>query len=387
MGFPTLVNTVQAPGIAGDFADANPRWTVDAGEAAFVVGLGGLVVGTFAWADPTNQFLTNSGNGAPTGFIHRDQQSIIYIYLADDTLLVPQGYQTTVFNGGSFWVKNAGTSTAAIGNTAYANNSNGQITFGPAGSPPTSASVTAQLYANLITDATLAANSITAGSISGTTLTVTSIAAGTVLAAGQSLSGGSAGTGYVDASTTIVSQLTGTAGSTGTYTVSISQNVTSTAIAVSGGGLTVTTMGTGTVAIGQTATASGNLAAGTVITAVGTGTGTNTGTYALSAAPTTAGSSIAVTLSGGTLDVTAVASGVLNINDTITGGTIAAGTYLQSFVAGSGTLGGTGNYLVNTSTTSASGTVTVAAGTATKWVASSVGAPGEVVKMTSHLNG
>jgi len=156
---------------------------------------------------------------------------------------------------------------------------------------------------------------------------------------------------------------------------------------VTGGGLTVTTMGTGTVAVGQTATAVSNLAAGTTITAFGTGNGTNTGTYALSLAPTTPAAGVAVTLSGGTLIVTAVGSGVLNINDTVTGGTIAAGTYLQSFVAGSGTLGGTGNYLVNTSTTSASGTVTVAAGTATKWVAQSVGAPGELVKMTTWLLG
>ena len=387
MGFPRQVNVVAAPAVLGDFCDISPRSTVDASTGAFVAGPNGLAVGRFAWADPTNTILNNTGSGAPAGFVRRDQQGIITQYLADDTLTIAPGFPTTCFNAGGFWAYNNGTTTSAIGNTVYAGNADGSVTFNVAGTPPTSASVTAQLYANLVTAATLAANSITAGAISGTTLTVTSIAAGTVLAAGQILGGGSAGTGYVDTNTTIVSQLTGTAGGVGTYTVSISQNVTSVAMTVTGGGMTVTSMGTGTVAVGQTATASGNLAAGTTVTAVGTGTGTNTGTYALSAAPTTAGAGVAVTMSGGTLAVTAVASGTLYINDTVTGGTIAAGTYLQSFIAGSGSLGGVGSYLVNTSTTSASGTVTVVAGTATKWVASSIGAPGELVKITTWLNG
>ncbi len=387
MGFPRQVNVLAAPAVLGDFCDSNPRATVDSGTGAFVAGANGVSVGTFAWADAANQTVSNTGYGAPTGFVRRDQQSIITTYLADDTLLIAQGFPVTVFNEGGFWVLNTGTTTSAIGNKAYANNATGQITFNVTGTPPTSASVTAQLYANLITDATLAANSITAGAISGTTLTVTTIAAGTVLAPGQTLSGGSSSVGYVDTNTVIVSQLTGTAGSTGTYTVSISQNVLSTAIGVSGGGMTVTTMGTGTVSLGQIAVAAGNLTAGTVVSGIGTGTGTNTGTYAISLPPSTAGASISVTLGGGTLVVTAVASGALAVNDSISGGTIAAGTYITSFIPGSGSLGGVASYLVNTATTSASGTVTVAAGTETKWVASSIGAPGELVKMTSWLNG
>lgn len=62
------------------------------------------------------------------------------------------------------------------------------------------------------------------GSISGTTLTVTAVGSGT-LAYGAMITG----TG-VTAGTLIVSQLTGTTGSTGTYTVSISQTVSSTAM-------------------------------------------------------------------------------------------------------------------------------------------------------------
>lgn len=64
------------------------------------------------------------------------------------------------------------------------------------------------------------------GSIAGTTLTVTSVSTGTP-AAGMVLRGAG-----VTAGTTIVSQLTGTAGKTGTYQVSASQTVASTAIAL-----------------------------------------------------------------------------------------------------------------------------------------------------------
>jgi hypothetical protein len=62
------------------------------------------------------------------------------------------------------------------------------------------------------------------GSISGTTLTVSAVTDGTIVA-GATVTG----TG-VTAGTLIVSQLTGTTGSAGTYTVSVSQAVSSTAI-------------------------------------------------------------------------------------------------------------------------------------------------------------
>ena len=69
------------------------------------------------------------------------------------------------------------------------------------------------------------ANSATfTASISGTTMTVSAIATG-ALAVGQIVSGVS-----VTQYTTITAQLTGTAGSTGTYTVSYSQTVSSTSM-------------------------------------------------------------------------------------------------------------------------------------------------------------
>lgn len=58
------------------------------------------------------------------------------------------------------------------------------------------------------------------GSISGTTLTITAVGHGT-LAAGQLLLG--TGSGAIVTNTTVVEQLTGSVGGTGTYSVSVSQ--------------------------------------------------------------------------------------------------------------------------------------------------------------------
>ena len=90
------------------------------------------------------------------------------------------------------------------------------------------------------------------------------------------------------------------------------------------------------------------------------------------------------TTSGGTLTVSAVASGALANGNVISGSGITAGTYILRGITG---VGGTGTYLVSVSQTASSTAVTVAAGVETKWVALSVGAPGELVKMSTHLLG
>lgn len=377
MGFPRQINVVAAPAVVGDFCDSNPRSTVDSGAGAFVAGPNGLAVGLFAWADPTNVMLNNYGPGAPTGFIHRDQQALITAFLGDDSMVIPAGYQATAFNAGGFWVYNSGSTTTAIGQTAYANNSTGAVTFGTAGSPPTSASVTGAIAANTTSAGSIALNSVT-GSLSVVagvpTLTVTAVVTG-ALAPGQTLSG----TG-VDPATTIVSQTSGTTGGAGVYVVSVAQTVASGTITSSGATLTVGGTITGTFLVGQALTGTG-VTTGTTITSAISGTG-GAGTYAVSIAQTT--TSTAITASGGTLTVSAVGSGALALNDTISGAGVTAGTYISGFITGTGS---TGTYAVSVGQTVASETITVAAGTATKWVAASINAPGELVKMTTWVNG
>jgi hypothetical protein len=208
----------------------------------------------------------------------------------------------------------------------------------------TAVSVTGSIAPNVVTGS-IAVNSFT-GSLAGTTLTASAIISG-VLAPNQGISGASIING-----TTIVRQLTGTTGGVGTYQVSISQNVSSTTILASGGGLTVTGVTSGTLAVGQTLTGTG-VVANTKIIALGTGAG-GTGNYAVDVSQTAASETI--TASGGTLTVSAVASGTLAVGDVIAGTGVTLGTSITALVSGTG---GTGTYLVSLGQTALSQTITV----------------------------
>ncbi|SDR17526.1 phage cement protein [Paraburkholderia tuberum] len=297
MGFPRYVNTQAAPAVVGDFCDSNPRATLNAGEGKFVAGPEGVYVGRFVWQD--GRVLNNYGAGAPSGFIHREQQALIVDWLAEASLKVQPGYGVTAFTAGGFWVRNDGDATATRDQAAYANNSNGKIRFDENWA---AASVTGQIDPNVVT-----------GSIDGDTLTVAAVTSG-VLAVDQTISG----TGIADG-TTIIALGTGTGGA-GTYTVDTPQDVADTQI----------------------------------------------------------------TASGGVLTVTAVDSGELAVGDTLTGAGVAEGTAITALLTGTG---GDGTYAVNIGQTVAAGDLTVETGTATKWVAASDGAPGELVKMTTWVTG
>ncbi len=202
---------------------------------------------------------------------------------------------------------------------------------------------TGVIAANVVTG-TINPNAVT-GSIAGTTLTVSAVATG-VLAAGQTISGSG-----IAAGTTIVAQLTGTAGSTGTYQVSVSQTVGSTSITASGGGLTVSAVVSGTLAVGQTLTGSG-VTTGTTITALGTGTG-GTGTYAVNDSQTVGSESI--TANGGTLTASAV-TGTLAVGDVIAGAGVTLGNHITAAITGTG---GSGTYFVSVGDTVGSEAMTV----------------------------
>lgn len=136
------------------------------------------------------------------------------------------------------------------------------------------------------TGAIAAGTSSVTASIAGTVMTVTAQSAGSLFP-GQTISG----TG-VTAGTTIVNQLTGTAGGTGTYTVSVTQTVASTTIAATStnGLLTVSAVASGTLAVGQTVLGSTTLA-NTTITQKLTGTG-GTGIYVVSLTQTVASTAL-----------------------------------------------------------------------------------------------
>lgn len=263
-----------APAVEGDFCDANPRHSVDAGPGGLVAGAAGLVVGRFAWwnasavdANGAPAIANNFGSGPVTGFVHREMQASITAYLAEAGMTILPGQNVTLMSSGGYWVKNRGTTEALVGQKCYANFADGGATFAATGSP-NNASVTGSVAAST--------GSFT-GSINNNIMTITGVTSGVVVPGGT-ISGTN-----VAAGTQVVSQLTPlltgeTTGGIGRYAVNIGeQTVASTAIAETYGTMTVTAVGSGTLGVGANLSGT-NVVAGTAITALGTGAG-GTGTY------------------------------------------------------------------------------------------------------------
>jgi len=130
---------------------------------------------------------------------------------------------------------------------------------------------------------------------------------------------------------------------------------------ISGTTLTVTVMQSGTIAVGQAIFGQG-IAQNSVITALGTGSG-GVGTYTVSDSQTVASTAInsvaspaivTGSISGTTLTVSAVTSGTLKIGQTIEGTGVTDGTIITAFGTGSG---GAGTYTVSASQTVSSTTI------------------------------
>jgi hypothetical protein len=135
MTFQTAINVQQAPAVAGDFASANPRNSMISRPGGFVAGTNGVTVGLFVWQDTsTGTILANTGTGAPNGFMHREMNATNYTYLSNGTMLIPanQGIGG-MFDAGDFWCKNAGAGSVTVGQKAFANNTNGTISFANTG--------------------------------------------------------------------------------------------------------------------------------------------------------------------------------------------------------------------------------------------------------------
>lgn len=216
MGFQTRVNLQPAPAVAGDFAGTNPRMSVTAPPGGFTAApdypsvFGGplteaLIVGRFAWFNyatddsvvdgqlpagglASNYFRPNS----VIGFVHREDQTVITRFLSESRVGVQQGFPVTGIVQGDVWADFGGGTPAAAGKVVYADPVTGKASVDVAGN-----SVTITTTASVATTGVL-------------TVTVT----GGVLAAGQVVQNAALG---LPPGTFIVSQLTGSAGSTGTY--------------------------------------------------------------------------------------------------------------------------------------------------------------------------
>lgn len=258
--FQQFVNTQPAPGQPGDFAGAQLRasatapsygWQAAPDVATPAGAVPAVTIGNFAWGIPTNgDPLVNgvlAGYYQPLavlGFVHREQRNgqLLTNFLQASRYTMQAGYEVDIQSRGEFWA-----------------------------SFPAGASRGQKVYANPLTGAPSAAATgngvqfaITASLASTGVLTVT--VTGGVLAAGQVVTG----TG-VPAGSYIVSQLTGGAGSTGTY--QLNQGVTLTSRAMTATGIVETAFSVSqTVPVTASFTASIDAQTGVLhVTAVGAG--------------------------------------------------------------------------------------------------------------------
>src|SRR6185437_10263178 len=399
MSFPRVVNVQNAIAVEGDRASANDNlYSIVAGVGAFIAGPAGVTVGAFAWADPTFTFLNSFGAGPVTGFIAREGLRADILTpgpgYPDASQVVLGGSYISAFNSGDFYVRNNGPTTSVPGQKAYAYNTTGLVSFAAAGTPPTSGSATGATLQKIVSASTggaLPVANTATGSIAGNVLTVSAVGAGSVLAGGvgQTVSGAGVVPG-----TQIVAQLTGTAGSTGTYQVNISQTAASTALTLSGGGLTLTGANTsGVFAPGMTLSGT-NIPTGTTIHAYGTGTAGGAGTYLVDRPAATAATASTITAANAMfLTVDASSTGVWALNDLLTGSGVGANQSIAATGAQNPNLtglGGAGTYLTNQFQASAltAQTITVDSGVETTWYAvqsqAGIGAPGELVAITKR---
>lgn len=361
--FQRQVNAQPAPAVEGDFASANPRFTMLAGAGALVAGALGVLVGRFAFAANSNGVVTNNAPVGPSrvGFVGRDQPVVITEWLGGASMRLTSGLEITLFTGGDFWARFA--AGATIGQKVFASYLDGSAIAGTAGSPPAGAVVTAQAGASVtaITGVTATAKvgGACTGAIAADILTVSAVTAGAKLNVGDLLSGPGGASDPIADGTTILNQLTGSAGDTGTYTVSIAQTSTSATITIDSEVVTVSALATGTLKSGQVITGTG-WPAGATLGAQLSGSAGSTGDYALNVAGPFAAASTAITAPTTDFTVSDVGSGVLYVGDVLAGVGIPAG---QTIVAlGTGT-GGTGTYVVSIADESASDTVTTTSNT------------------------
>jgi len=293
--FQSQVNQVPAPGMEGSPASFNPTYYYPAGPFGMIAGNdgandGGVLVGRFVWADYTSVDLDNQptivnnyGTGVPLGIIGNHLQGLISVFLKEASLLLPTGLPCAVITAGDRWVVNRGSTQALIGQKAYATFADGSVSFAATGSPSTGASgATSSIAASTF--------SVT-GSISGDVMTVTAVGSGTIVK-GATLSGTNVATG-----TKVVTQLSGTAGGVGTYSVSIGEQAAlSTTITGAYGTLTLGTVTGGVFAVNDVIAGSGGggVTAGSVLTQLLTGTGGTGGTFAVDPSQTVTSSTITV---------------------------------------------------------------------------------------------
>lgn len=248
-GFQKQVNLLQAPGVEGDFASMNPFSSVLAGPGRLVAPAGGLIVGHFAWVDPATLNVSQSYvSGYQIGFLGRNENALITLFLGETSMVVPQGFMVNLLNGGDYWAR-FGTGITS-GGTVYADQTTGaavNTASTDAGTGSLGFTGTASFATNVMTVVTTSSGIVSVGDV----VTSATVAAGTTV------------TGQLTATTFSLSTAPGTIATQAATTVSTVLNLS----AVSAGSFDIGDVVTGT-----------GVSAGTRIASFGTGVG-GVGTY------------------------------------------------------------------------------------------------------------
>ncbi len=193
-GFQLFVNQQPAPAVAGDFASANLRASLNgsvpdiaapnAVSLAYRVAPGAVViVGNFAWANPTTGLVygTETAN-CRVAFVHREQgQTIITAFKGQDRFAIQEGFPVALMVKGDFWAQFvAGAATEA---PVYATAADGSPTTTAGGNVATGFTVKTAVAADASVTAEMDATQSKTG-----ILNVTAVASG-VLSVGQFISG------------------------------------------------------------------------------------------------------------------------------------------------------------------------------------------------------
>lgn len=279
-GFQKQVNLTPAPAVAGDFASTNPRAAVLVGPNGFVAGVGGVTVGNFAWVDDDGITVVSHGTAtkAPDGFVHREQQGLITQYLGESTLNVPVGQPVTLHNEGDFFALLTGANAAVPGSDIYADYATGNVT---AVAASTGASATGSIGATFTASADTDATRLVVTSVTG------------LISIGDTISG----TG-ITAGTKIVSQVSGTTGGAGTYKLDKTNTASSATVTAFGTVMKITAVASGTLAVGQAVSGTG-VPTGAVIASQISGTTGGVGVYTLDTAATAYAASTTITVVAG----------------------------------------------------------------------------------------
>lgn len=194
-GFQTLVKQTQAPAVEGDFASANNRSSVLAGDSNLVAGAAGVTVGNFAWTSSAGVVLNTYQSGGDFGYVHREQQALITTWLGQTSMVIPAGLAMGLQKTGDYWDKFV--AGAAIGQKVYAYYADGTAYAAATATPPTMTGTVSTATSTTLTVTTAPASPIALGMpVSGT-----GIAAGTYVSAFGTGTGG-LGTYILSAATT-----------------------------------------------------------------------------------------------------------------------------------------------------------------------------------------